>query len=113
MLRRHAAVTEVRDDGTDHVHATATSSSYVRDGKKAKTSPVVFLPHRSNMDDRRAISEMLNVAGDRRELGIIVGNNLVVRNHFEALQDDIDITYMSDALLPPLPPPVGPLETMT
>jgi hypothetical protein len=110
-LRRHATAVEVKDDSVDHGPGKATSISYVKTGEKARTSPVVFQTHRPDVGGREAIGKMLHVAGDRRMLKIVGERNVAVRNHSELLRDEVDVTYMSDALFPPLPPPTGPPET--
>jgi hypothetical protein len=110
-LRRHATAVEVKDDSVDHGPGKATSISYVKTGEKARTSPVVFQTHRPDVGGREAIGKMLHVAGDRRMLKIVGERNVAVRTHSELLRDEVDVTYMSDALFPPLPPPTGPPET--
>jgi hypothetical protein len=81
--------------------------------RQRKTSLNAIPEHSSGADDRQGIDEMMNSAGDRRNMRVFVQDELVVRNGFGALGDDIAITYLCDVVRPPLPPPAVPPKSPT
>jgi hypothetical protein len=108
--------TEVQGGNTEQVGETAvpTDRSQPLAGRQQhKTSLIVIPEHRSGADDRPAIDEMMNSAGDRRNMRVFVQDELVVRNDFGALGDDIAITYLGDVMQPPIPPPAVLLNSPT
>jgi hypothetical protein len=107
-LRKQVVADKGQDDGTGQFCGTAASTNRIIGRNKAKTSSDVVQAHHSDTDDRQAINEMMNNAGGRRTLGILVEDNLVVHNAFAALENDIVITHTRDVSPPPLPPPVEP-----
>jgi hypothetical protein len=97
----------------DRVCEKTTPTGRAAGRTTAKNSLNVIQQHRSDIDHRQAIDEMLNNAGRRRKTRILVQDKPIVRESSDAISDDIAITYVCDVIQPPLPPPVVPPNSPT
>jgi hypothetical protein len=103
-----APIIDVQDNGLDFYNriracdnaqtVEALSKQPLAGRQQHETSLIVIPEHRSGADDRQAIEEMMNSAGDRRTVRIFVQDELVVRTDFGALGDDIAITDLCDVM---------------